>query len=168
MAPTLEIGDHILVNRFIYGPARYAWERDWLPLRPVRAGDVVSFRSPGAPQLALVKRCVATGGQRLAIREKQLYLDGSAVDESGYKVHSDPRTYRDSPFLEDQFRRRDHLESKLVPAGAFFVLGDHRDLSHDSRFWGTAAERSLRGRLLFVYWNDAGPAAARPVPRWVR
>jgi signal peptidase I len=169
MEPTLWIGDHILVNRFVYGPARFEWEREWLPLRRVREGDVVVFRSPREPTLDFVKRCVATQGQSVGIRAKTLSVDGIAVDETSYVHHTDLRTYPDSPFLEEAYRHRDYFGPLTVPARHFFALGDHRDISDDSRFWGPVPSRNLRGRLFLIYGTRGSTLSlGSRILHWVR
>lgn len=169
MEPTLWIGDHILVNRFVYGPSRFEWEREWLPVRRVREGDVVVFRSPREPTQDFVKRCVATQGQSVRIRAKALWVDGVEVDETSYALHIDPRIYPDSPFLEEAYRYRDHFGPTTVPAHHFFALGDQRDISDDSRFWGAVPNRNLRGRLLLIYGTRGSPRSLLSrVLHWVR
>lgn len=169
MEPTLWIGDHILVNRFVFGPVRYEWEREWLPVRRVRVGDVVVFRSPRRPTQDFVKRCVATQGQSVRIRAKDLWVDGVLTAEGGYVRHNDPRTYPDSPFLEEAYRYRDNLGPMTVPSRHFFALGDHRDISDDSRFWGSVPSRNLRGRLLLIYGSRGSTrSVGSRVLRWVR
>ena len=153
MEPTLQVGDFLLVNRFVYGSARFQWESEWLPLRPVRGGDLAVFRSKESPSLRFVKRCVATEFQTVRIRNKTLWVDGVRQNEGSMVQHSDPRTYRDSPFLEPAFRARDQMGPITVPPRSFFALGDHRDISDDSRFWGSVPTANLKGRILVRYWH---------------
>lgn len=164
MEPNLRVGEHLLVNKFVYGPARYAWERRWLPLRDPRRGDVVVFRFPRDPQRDFVKRVIGLPGSHVALRRKQLTLDGAPLAEASYVHHADVRAYPDSPLLDEFFRRRDNLATTLVPPGSYFVLGDNRDLSEDSRFWGTVPRGGMRGRALLVYWSSAGPATGGSGP----
>jgi signal peptidase I len=178
MAPTLRVGDHVLVNKFVFGPARYRWERRLLPLREPRAGDVVVFRFPRDRRRDFVKRVVGVPGNRLALDRKRLAVDGREVAETAYVVHTDTRAYPDSPLLHPYFRHRDNLGPLVVPAGHYFVLGDNRDRSEDSRTWGFVPQGLVRGRTLLVYWSrpaaEASPAAAsegrrrQHAPRWVR
>src|SRR5579864_3061709 len=89
MEDTLLIGDHLFVNRFIYGPAQTAAEK-LLPFRPVHRGDIVVFRSPEDPKLDLVKRCVAVGGDTVQVINQQLFINGTAVKDSSYALHKNP------------------------------------------------------------------------------
>src|ERR1700674_2087142 len=100
MEDTLLVGDHLFVNRFIYGPAPTALERKLLPLRPVQRGDIVVFRSKENPRIDVVKRCVGGPGDTIRVVDKQLFINGKAVDDSSYAVHKDPNHY--SPFYPGQ------------------------------------------------------------------
>jgi signal peptidase I len=155
MEQTLLIGDHLFVNRFIYGPAATGAERRLLPLREPQRGDVVIFRSPENPVLDLVKRCVGRPGDTIKLIDKQLYINGKAVDDSKYAIHRDPILYTDASPVE-QGRRRDNFGPEEVPAGHYFCMGDNRDQSYDSRFWGTLPGHLVKGRALFIYWSNGG------------
>ena len=155
MEETLLIGDHLFVNRFIYGPAATDLERRVLPLRDPQRGDIVIFRSPESPRLDLVKRCVATGGDTVKTVDKHLYINDKAVDDSSYAIHRDPRLFSD-PALSEQGSRRDNFGPETVPAGHFFCMGDNRDQSYDSRFWGMLPRHLVKGRALFIYWSNGG------------
>src|SRR4029079_5911728 len=90
MEQTLLVGDHLFVNRFLYGPAPTALERKLLPLRDPQRGDIVIFRSPEHPTLDLVKRSGGTPGDTIQVVDKHLYINGKAVDDSAYAIHGDP------------------------------------------------------------------------------
>jgi len=160
MEPQLWAGDHLLVNKFVYGPTLFAWERRWLPLRAPARGDIVVFRYPPAPARLFVKRVLATPGERVAMEMRRLIVDGRAVDERGWVRYVDPAAYPDSGLLDSFYRRRDNFGPARVPPGAYFVLGDNRDLSADSRYWGFVARPLVLGRALAVYWS----AVPRPPP----
>lgn len=153
MEPNVLVGDHLLVNKWIFSPAPALF----LAQRPVRRGDVVVFRSPEDPRRDFVKRCLGLPGDRVEIVDKKLRVNGTAVDESGYALHSDPRTYPHSPFLPDELRLRDNFGPFLVPAESYFCLGDNRDNSRDSRFWGAVPAAAIKGRPLTVYWSAPPP-----------
>jgi signal peptidase I len=155
MENTLLVGDHLFVNRFIYGPAPTALEQKLLPLRPLRRGDIVVFRSLEDPRVDVVKRCIGLPGDRLQMAGKQLYLNGKALDDSAYAIRRDPVVYADRPYIPDQNRRRDNF-SVVVPPDSYFCLGDNRDNSWDSRFWGPLPRRMLKGRPVFIYWSYGG------------
>jgi signal peptidase I len=149
MEPNLLIGDHVVVDKLIYaGDA--AW---WLPQRAVRRGDVVVFRAPDDPQRAYVKRCLGLAGDRIEIVNKRLVVNGEPRDEGGYVFHSDPRTYPAAATLPDAWRLRDNFGPVTVPPDGLFCLGDNRDNSKDSRFWGTVPRSAVRGRAVLVYWS---------------
>ncbi|HEY8021072.1 MAG TPA: signal peptidase I [Thermoanaerobaculia bacterium] len=158
MENTLLVGDHLFVNRFIYGPAPTAIERKLLPLRPPRRGDIVVFRSLEDPRVDVVKRCIGLPGDRLKMVSKQLFLNGKALDDSAYAIRRDPNVYPDLPYYPDDRRRRDNL-SVVVPPDSYFCFGDNRDNSWDSRFWGPLPRPQLKGRPVFIYWSYGGETA---------
>jgi signal peptidase I len=171
MAPTLEVGDHLLVNRFVYGPTRWAWERRWLPVREPRRGDVIVFRYPGDPRRPFVKRALGLPGDVVELRARALSVGGVAVDESAYARHADSAIYPPSVLLDPYYRRRDTFGPARVPQASLFVLGDNRELSADSRSWGFLPRPYLLGRALAVYgWPVAGAEGVtrRPAFRVVR
>ncbi len=166
MEPTLMVGDHLLINKFIFGAGAGRWG-PFVPQREVRPGDLLTFRGIEDPAHELLKRCVATGGAEVEIDSKKLRIDGREVDETAYVVHSDDRVYPRSEFLHESFWRRDAYGPEPVPAGRLFCLGDNRDISRDSRFFGPVGTELVRGRPLLVYWSrDA--EAGRWAVRWRR
>jgi signal peptidase I len=173
MEPGLEVGDHVLVNRFIYGPTIWPEERELLPIRPLRRGDVAVFKFPPEPERDFVKRCIGVAGDRVEIVDKQLFVDSDEVSEGAYVVYRDPRSYSRSLMLDDGYRKRDNFGPVIVPKGQAFFLGDNRDFSHDSRFWGLVPMGYLKGRPLLVLWSGPGGESAEEgsglrTPRLVR
>jgi signal peptidase I len=156
MEDTLLIGDHLFVNRFIYGPAPSAAEQSALPLRTVQRGDIVVFRSPENPALDIVKRCIGLPGDRIEVVDKQLFINGKRVQDSSFALHKDPTLYPDSPFVSDQGRRRDQFGPFDVPPDSYFCMGDNRDHSYDSRYWGALPAHLLKGRAFLIYWSYGG------------
>jgi len=156
MENTLLVGDHLFVNRYIFGPAASPLERKVLPQRSPRRGDIVIFRSPERPTVDLVKRLVGLPGDTIQTIDKTLYINGQRVDDTAYAVHKDPRVYPNRPFLDEQRRRRDNFGPVTVPPGHYFCMGDNRDQSYDSRYWGPMPERYLKGRAFFIYWSYGG------------
>jgi signal peptidase I len=154
MENTLLVGDHLFVNRFIYGPAATDLERKLLPLRPPRRGDIVVFRSKETPNMDVVKRCIGLPGDEIRVVQKKLILNGKPVDDSTYAVHKDPMIL--PKFYPGQGGVRDNFGPERVPEGSYFCMGDNRDNSWDSRFWGELPASYLKGRALFIYWSYGG------------
>jgi len=155
MEETLLIGDHLFVNRFIYGPESGVLG-GLLPGRDVQRGDIVIFRSVEDPKIDMVKRCVGVPGDTIEVRDKDLYLNGKRVADDSYTVHQDPTTYSHRPGLARQQRIRDNFGPYTVPAGSYFCMGDNRDRSYDSRYWGTVPRRFIKGRASMIYWSYGG------------
>jgi signal peptidase I len=156
MEDTVLTGDYVLVNKFAYGPHRGPWGRV-LPYRDLARGDVVVFRYPPDPGRDLIKRAVALADDRVEIDAKVLRVNGAAPGEP-YAVHRDAETYGgDAPA---SLARRDRFGPFVVPPGCFFAMGDNRDESQDSRFWGPAPVAHLEGRAAIVVWSIRdGPRA---------
>lgn len=156
MEETLQVGDHLFVNRYIFGAAPTALERTLLPLREPRRGDIVIFRSPKQPTVDLVKRLIGLPGDTVQVIDKKLYVNGQSVDDDAFVVHKDPRLYPDRPGVDLERRQRDNFGPIHVPEGHYFCLGDNRDESYDSRYWGAVPERYLKGRAFLIYWSYGG------------
>ena len=156
MEETLLIGDHLFVNRFIYGPAPTRLEQKLLPVRPVERGDIVIFRSPERPRVDMVKRCVGLPDDEIRVVDKDLYLNGEWVDDATYTWHRDPRVFKDLPSVPPSARLRDNFGPAAVPEDHFFCLGDNRDQSYDSRFWGSVPAHFVKGRAFLIYWSFGG------------
>lgn len=154
MEDTLLVGDHLFVNRFIYGAAACDLERRLLPLRSVRRGDIVVFRSKENLHIDVVKRCVGVPGDRIHVVDKRLFINGKAVDDSSYTKHTSPDHY--PPNSLTQLATRDYFGPFTVPPSSYFCMGDNRDNSWDSRFWGELPERYLLGRAFAIYWSYGG------------
>ena len=155
MEDTLLVGDHLFVNRFIYGPAKTGLERSLVPSRDVQRGDIVVFRSPENANIDVVKRCVGLPGDTVDVQGKRLFINGKQVNDGGYAIHRDPVSYSELSY-SDQGRRRDNFGPEVVPPGHYFCMGDNRDYSYDSRFWGMLPRHLIKGRALFIYWSNGG------------
>lgn len=149
MEDTLLVGDYLFVNKLEYG-ARIPFT-DWrLPgLHRPRPGEIIVFQYPADPSQDYIKRCVAVGGQTVEVLHKDLYVDGVKQVEP-YVKHS---SWSEDP---PGYTPRDNVSPPTVPPGELFMMGDNRDDSNDSRFWGTVPERLVRGRALFIYFSTAG------------
>lgn len=161
MEQNLLIGDHILVNKFIYGPTVTRLETALLPLRLVRRGDVVVFRWPVDPSRDFIKRAVGLPGDVIKLVDKRLYVNGKRVADESYTYHGDPLIYPRG--AQSSGHARDNFGPVRVPSDSYFCLGDNRDNSHDSRFWGMVPANHLKGRALVVYWSFA-EVPAEPGP----
>lgn len=151
MEDTVLTGDRIVVDKFAYAPHAGPWAR-LLPYRTLTRGDVVVFRDPRDPSRDLLKRAVATGGDTVEQHAKELRVNGFARAEPAV-VHRDAATYgSDAP---PALARRDSFGPVAVPEGRFFAMGDNRDDSQDSRFWGAAPASNLEGRAVCVLWSWA-------------
>jgi signal peptidase I len=159
MEKNLLIGDHILVNKFIYGPAVSPLEEKLLPIRKVRRGDVVVFKYPEDPSRDFIKRCMGLPGDTMKMIDKDLYINGRRVNDSSFTWYVDAESYPRDLFFHPK-RVRDNFGPKTVEPGHYFCMGDNRDNSNDSRFWGTVPEANLKGRALLVYWSFASPDEA--------
>jgi signal peptidase I len=158
MENTLLIGDFLFVNKFEYGP-KIPFTHVRLPgLRPPRPGDVIVFQFPQDPSKDYIKRCVAVGGQTVEVRNKQVFVDGKPRVEP-YVIHSRPEV------LPGGYDRRDNCGPFTVPRGRLFMMGDNRDNSYDSRYWGPVDMDLVKGHAMFIYWSWDGE---RNWPRWER
>lgn len=159
MEKNLLVGDHILVNKFVFGPTAFDFEKRLLPLRAVKRGDVAVFRYPVDPSQDFIKRCVGVGGDTVEIVHRELVLNEKPVLDHSYTYHfgDDPGA---DPIGWYEVRPRDNFGPFLVPPGSNFCLGDNRDNSHDSRYWGPVPDDLLKGRALLIYWSVAVDAPA--------
>ena len=160
MEKTVLTGDRIVVNRFVYAPAPSPLAA-LLPQRAIRRGDVLVFRYPPDPRRSFIKRVVGLPGETVSIADKRVSVDGRELIEP-YVFHSDDRTWPDDPSISEDRRRRDQLPPTRVPEDAYFLLGDNRDDSGDSRFWGPVPAGHVLGRALVVYWSVPPPPSGGP------
>ncbi len=164
MEKTVLTGDRLLINKFLYagggGPLRRL-----LPGRAVRRGDIVIFRYPGDPRRDFIKRVIGLPGETVAIQDRRVFVDGRPLEEA-WAFHSDDRIWPDDPAIPENRRRRDQLAPRVVPEGSYFVLGDNRDDSSDSREWGPVPAGNLKGRAMLVYWSML-PRASDVPTGWI-
>ena len=171
MENTLLIGDHVFVNRVQFSPQTH-WVGPLLPYREIRRGDIVVFLSPAEPGLYVVKRIIGIPGDRLHLRDGAVYRNGQKLDEP-YVQHSggDYVPYRDNfPAVppseantnvtpEWQLALPQHIQGDdlVVPPGGYFGMGDNRDVSLDSRYWGFIPQENVIGRPMIIYWSFETP-----------
>jgi signal peptidase I len=178
MEENLLIGDHLLVNKLVYSPSLAPWEDALFGKKPIRRGHVVVFKFPEDPTRDFIKRVIGLPGETIQIRDKQVFVNGTPLDEDaqicsegagGEKTCRDADPSRDGPykvfFLRAPLRPDDPEYSlhggpagddwgpQTVPPGQLLVLGDNRDNSRDSRFWGFLPIDQVKGRALLVYWS---------------
>jgi signal peptidase I len=172
MIPNLLVGDHLLVNKVIYSPSLGGYEDAMLGKKPIRRGHVVIFKYPDEPNKDYVKRVIGLPGETVEIRDKTVLIDGNPLAE-GYTRFEEPPLRREDP--EYGFRsedQRDNYGPETVPPGQLFVMGDNRDNSRDSRYWGFLPEDQVKGRAVIVYWSyDADRAEFAPsrgVGDWIK
>jgi len=138
MEDNLKIGDHIIVNKFIYGPVPDPW-KGLFPLRDIRRGDIIVFRYPLQPETDFVKRVIGMPGDTVEVRDKGLFINGKALNEP-YVIHDDPMVFRArspaEPPLPEPYRSRDQFGPYTVAVGTYFSRGDNRHRPSDARCWG--------------------------------
>jgi len=145
MEDTLLVHDFLFISKLTYGP-NIPFTHTRLPgLRHPKPGDIIVFQNPMNPKEDYIKRCIAVAGQTVEVRNKDLYVDGIKKDEP-YIKHVDPNT---DP-------RRDNFGPVRVPQGDLFMMGDNRDNSMDSRYWGFLNEKLIRGKASFIYFSWDG------------
>jgi len=149
MLDTLLIGDYIMVNRFVYAPTRFDWEKRLLPVREIRRGDVAVFKYPLEPEVDYIKRVIGLPGDEIEFRDGFLFVNGEPVEE---------------PYVKPQYRTLDSPRNRnlrlRVPEGEYLMVGDHRNRSSDSREWGTVPAELIKGRALLIWYSYEEPASS--------
>ncbi|HSH70167.1 MAG TPA: signal peptidase I [Deferrisomatales bacterium] len=146
MLPTLLIGDHLLVSKFLYGVRVPYTDIRLLRLRSPRRGDIVVFAFPGDDSKDFIKRVIGEPGDTLEVREKKVYINGHPLEDPW-------GTWADARMLPPAAGKRDFFGPVTVPEGMYFVMGDNRDRSLDSRFWGFVEDARIRGKAFILYWS---------------
>lgn len=146
MIPTLLIGDHILVNKFIYGVRNPITREVWIKGKKPQRKDIIVFIFPKNPKLDFIKRVIGLPGEIVEIRDKKVFINGTPLKEP-YVQYTDPR------ILPREVSPRDNFGPVKVPEGHLFVMGDNRDQSHDSRFWGFVPIRDVKGKAFIIYFS---------------
>ena len=150
MKPTLQIGDHILVNKFIYGVKIPYWRKTIIPGKDPQAGDIIVFKPPHDPEKDFIKRVIGTAGDVIECRNKHLFINHKPVIHD-YGVHTDSRVFTQN------MSERDNFGPITVPENALFMMGDNRDESYDSRFWGFVPMANFLGQARIIYFSWKGP-----------
>ncbi len=146
MKETLKIGDHILVNKFIYGIKIPFIDFTLVPVKDPKFGDIVVFEYPEDKSKDFIKRVIGTEGDKIEIKEKKVYINDKPIDDK-FGI------FKDDYIFPRQFTQRDNFGPVIVPKDSLFVLGDNRDNSHDSRFWGFVNLKLVKGKAFIIYWS---------------
>ncbi len=146
MKPTLLVGDHILVNKFIYGVKLPFFNIMLIPVKDPKQGDIVVFKFPEDPKKDFIKRVIAVAGDTIQIRNKKVYINNELMRDP-YGTFLDPHS------IPGQVSPRDNFGPVTVPPDSLFVMGDNRDHSHDSRFWKFVKLSAVKGKAFIIYWS---------------
>lgn len=146
MIPTLQIGDHLLVNKFSYGLKVPFSGKVLIPWNEPSHGDVVVFRFPKDKSMDYIKRVIGVPGDVVAIKSKKVYINNEPVPDLQAYFASDQ-------IISKSQKPRDYYGPVTVPDGKIFVMGDNRDNSYDSRFWGFVDQKDIRGKAFIIYWS---------------
>lgn len=146
MIPTLQIGDWLLVNKFIYGIKIPALRKTIIPIKDPQRGDIVVFIYPMDKSKDFIKRVIGVAGDVIEIKNKKVYINGALFD--------DPYgTFTDSLIIPAAVQPRDNFGPVKVPEGHIFAMGDNRDNSYDGRFWGFVNLDDVLGKAFIIYWS---------------
>jgi signal peptidase I len=151
MEPNLLIGDHLLVNKFVFAPTLSSAERAVLPTADIRRGDIVVFKYPEDPERDFIKRVIGLPGETIELRDRRILVNGRAIEEPYAHYLPRPQGFAGSEPASDDVRVR--YGPVVVPAGSVFVMGDNRDNSQDSRYWGFLPKDNIKGKALMIYWS---------------
>lgn len=163
MLPTLHVGDYILVNKFSYGLRSPIGYYKLIDLGSPKRGDVIVFRYPEDPSIDYIKRVIGVPGDKIVYRNKQLWINGQKIELKD--LHSYERDQRFEELEEFLGKVKHHIllskdwnymaqpQEYRVPPGHYFAMGDNRDNSKDSRFWGFVPDENLKGRAFFIWWS---------------
>jgi len=158
MENNLLIGDHLLVNKFVFAPTMTRLERMLLPIDPVRRGDILVFKYPQDPERDFIKRVIGLPGETLEVRNKKVYINGKPLEEKYVHFIFPPEERAPGDVSFDVSDKRDY-GPVTVPERHYFMMGDNRDNSEDSRYWGFMPADYIKGKALFVYFSFTDPEA---------
>lgn len=156
MEETLLIGDFLFVNKFLYGAGVPFTDASLPAVRAPRSGDIIVFKFPQDTKRDFIKRVIGTPGDTLQIIDKVVHINGVAQEEPYVKFtnpHIQPPSHRDPNVKPAGAGNRDNFGPYVVPDHHYFMMGDNRDNSDDSRFWGPLNEDLIKGKALFIYWS---------------
>jgi signal peptidase I len=169
MENNLLIGDHLLVNKFVFAPTLTGVEDTVLPIDPIRRGDIVVFKYPEEPERDFIKRVIGLPGETIELRNKKVYVNNQPLDEPYVHFLFPPEERSPGEADVTDFDVRRQYGPVTVPAGHYFMMGDNRDNSQDSRYWGFLPREYVKGKALFVYFSFAEePTGLFSAIRWNR
>ncbi len=148
MEPTLLVGDHILVSKFIYGIRIPYIGKKFLTFCKPKRGDIIVFIYPKDRKKDFIKRVIATEGEEVQIKKREIFINGAAIEDP-WGVYRE----RNGPLIPSHFRPRDNYGPRVVPPNSLFVLGDNRDNSQDSRYWGFVGLSAVKGKAFIIYFS---------------
>ena len=168
MENNLLVGDHLLVDKFAFSPTLSELERTVLPISHIKRGDVIVFKYPVEPDRDFIKRVIGLPGETLEMKQKKIYINGKPLEEP--YVHFIRPLNPERAELGDP---RDDYGPVTVPPNQYFMMGDNRDNSADSRIWGFLPAEYVKGRALMIYWSyepdeNGGIMSALTGTRWNR
>lgn len=146
MKETLQIGDHILVNKFVYGIRMPFTQKTLISMHDPDRGDIVVFKFPEDPDKDFIKRVIAVGGDTVEIRDKKVFVNGKPAEYQ-------QAVFTDERMIPANIQPRDNMKQITVPENSLFVMGDNRDHSYDSRFWGFVKRSAIKGKAFIIYWS---------------
>jgi signal peptidase I len=152
MENNLLIGDHLLVNKFVFGPSATGLERAILPMGTIKRGDVIVFKYPEEPDRDYIKRVIGLPGETVEMRAKKIYINGTPLDEP-YVHFLEPPSTETNVHEVTSIDVRERYGPVTVPPNQYFVMGDNRDNSQDSRYWGFLRRDYVKGKALLIYWS---------------
>jgi signal peptidase I len=152
MENNLLIGDHLLVNKFIFGPSETRLERAILPMGTIKRGDVIVFKYPEEPDRDYIKRVIGLPGETVEMKAKKIYINGVPLDEPYVHFLEPPNTETDVHEITS-IDVRERYGPVTIPPNQYFVMGDNRDNSQDSRYWGFLQRDYIKGKALLIYWS---------------
>ncbi len=152
MENNLLIGDHLLVNKFRYAPTASRLEKALLPIGDIRRGDVLVFKYPVEPDRDFIKRVIGLPGEKLELKDKKIYINDRPLDESYVHFLEPPRGSSELSEVTSS-DVRENYGPVTVPPNQYFMMGDNRDNSADSRYWGFMPRDYVKGKALLIYWS---------------
>jgi len=148
MEPTLLVGDHILVSKFIYGIRIPYIGKKFLTFHKPKRGDIIVFIYPEDKKKDFIKRVIATEGEEVQVKKGEIFINGAPIEDP-WGVYRE----RSGPLIPSHFGPRDNYGPKVVPPNSLFVLGDNRDNSQDSRYWGFVDLSAVKGKAFIIYFS---------------